>query len=212
MSSVHEEEQDNLVTIFFVVGHHIATRTSAVTGNRSGLAKRFHGVRQPCRRSTCRVEEEERQAVRAKCESAFLTLSTNSLSLFLFHPARGSPARILDCLAPSMEPLRKTTAITCHCRGPCGYMMMTPMPAYEFFSRFLAWKYFGRLAEVAGRRGNRILTGSRKILLDLLDFWNRSKKDCGSEEKRFFETCWCIPTDTGTKIQFLKLAQDKAGN
>ena len=86
------------------------------------------------------------------------------------------------------------------------------MPAYEFFSRFLAWMYLGRLAEVAGRRGNRILTGSRKILLDLLDFWNRSKEDCGSEEKRFFETCWCIPTDTGTKIQFMKLAQGKAGN
>ena len=47
---------------------------------------------------------------------------------------------------------------------------------------------------------------------DLLDFWNRSKKDCGCEEKRFFETCWCIPTDTETKIQFMKLAQDKAGN
>ena len=86
------------------------------------------------------------------------------------------------------------------------------MPAYEFFSRFLAWMYLGRLAEVAGRRGNRILTGPRKILLDLLEFWNRSKKDWWSEEKRFFETCWCIPTDTGTKIQFMKLAQDKAGN
>ena len=86
------------------------------------------------------------------------------------------------------------------------------MPAYEFFSRFLAWMYLGRLAEVAGRRGNRILTGSRKILLDLLDLWNRSKEECGSEEKRFFETCWCIPTDIGTKIQFRKLAQGKAGN
>ena len=86
------------------------------------------------------------------------------------------------------------------------------MPAYEFFSRFLAWMYLGRLAEVAGRRGNRILTGPRKILLNLLDFWNRSKKDWWSEEKRFFESCWCIPTDTGTKIQFMKLADDKGGN
>ena len=88
------------------------------------------------------------------------------------------------------------------------------MPAYEFFSRFLAWMYLGRLAEVAGRQGNRILTGPRKILTNLLDFWNRSKKDWWSEEKRFFESCWCwcIPTDTGTKIQFMKLADDKGGN
>ena len=56
------------------------------------------------------------------------------------------------------------------------------MPAYEFFNSFLAWKYLGRLAEVAGRRRNRILTGSCKMLPDLLDFWNRSRKDCGSEE------------------------------
>ena len=116
-----------------------------------------------------------------------------------------------SCLAPSIEPLRKTTAITCHCRGPCGYMITTPMPAYEFFSWFLTWKYLGRLAEVAGRQGNQILMGSRKILLGVLDFWNRSKKDCGSEEKRFFETCWCIPTDTGSKIQFMKLVLNEAG-
>ena len=45
MSSVYEEEQDNLVAIFFVVGCHIATMISTVTGNHSGLAKRFHQQR-----------------------------------------------------------------------------------------------------------------------------------------------------------------------
>ena len=32
-----------------------------------------------------------------------------------------------------------------------------------------------------------------------------------SEQKRFFETCWCIPTDTGTKIQLMKLVHNEAG-
>ena len=45
-SSIHEHKHDNLDTIFFVVGGHITTRTSAVTGKRSGLAKRFHGASQ----------------------------------------------------------------------------------------------------------------------------------------------------------------------
>ena len=44
-------------------------------------------------------------------------------------------------------------------------------------------------------------------------FGTDPRKTVGAcEERRFFETCWCIPTDTETKIQFMKLAQDKAGN
>ena len=75
---------------------HIATRTSAVTGNRSGLVKRFHGARQ-----SRILAGDPLAGWKKKRDKLFVPRlrSTNSLSLFFFHPARGPPARILDCCA-----------------------------------------------------------------------------------------------------------------
>ena len=75
---------------------HVATRTSAVTGNRSGLVKRFHGARQ-----SRILAGDPLAGWKKKTDKLFVPRlrSTNSLSLFFFHPARGSPARILDCCA-----------------------------------------------------------------------------------------------------------------
>ena len=144
----------------------IAIRTSAVTGNRSGLAKRFHG------------------------HMRFSHLAWTA-SLFSSSTLQG------DHLQGSWTVLPHGMSSQDHCdylslqRSLWLYDDDTPgtMPAYELFSQFLAWKYLGRLAEVAGRWSNWILMGSHMILLDLLDFLNRSKnlKTVGLKKRDFLK-------------------------
>ena len=139
----------------------------------------------------------------------------NSLSLFFFHSARGSPARILDWLAPwnlfarslrlpvTAEVLVATymTTITCHCRGPCGYVYDDDYLSLQRSLWLRIWwgnpEHNPRLwvlqlvpgLEVPWKTGwscwQATQPNTDRFTCDITGpagFWNRSKQNCGSED------------------------------
>ena len=126
--------------------------------------------------------------VHAKCENAFLTLRTNNLSFFFFHPATGSPAMFLDCFAPwnlFTRPLRLpvtaevlVTIWQWHLRHNARLRVLQLVPGLE-----VPWKTGWSCSQA----WNSILTN----------------------HVRYYWTCWIFGTDPTTtvclkKTEFLK--------